>query len=35
MAANVAAIDSETVTVEKFNALLTALINAGIMADEE
>lgn len=35
MAANVAAIDGETVTVEKFNALLTALINAGIMADEE
>lgn len=34
-AANVAAIDGETVTVEKFNALLTALINAGIMADKE
>ena len=28
---NVAAIDGETVTVERFNALLTALINAGIM----
>jgi hypothetical protein len=35
MAANVVAIDGETVTVEKFNELLTALINAGIMADEE
>ena len=35
MAANVAAIDGEAVTVEKFNALLTALINAGIMAGEE
>lgn len=35
MAANVAAINGETVTVEKFNALLTALINAGIMANEE
>jgi len=35
MAANVAAIEGETVTVEKFNALLAALIDAGIMADEE
>lgn len=34
MAANVAAIDGGTVTVERFNALLTALINAGIMADK-
>lgn len=35
MAANVAAVEGETVPVEKFNALLAALIDAGIMADEE
>ena len=35
MAANVAKITGDTVTVEKFNALLAALIDAGIMADEE
>lgn len=35
MAANVARITGGTVTVEKFNALIEALVAAGLMADEE
>ena len=35
MAANVAKITGDTVTVEKFNDLIDALVAAGLMADEE
>jgi hypothetical protein len=35
MAANVAKITGDTVTVEKFNDLINALVAAGLMADEE
>lgn len=35
MAANVAKITDDTVTVEKFNDLIDALVAAGLMADDE
>lgn len=35
MAANVAKITGDTVTAEKFNDLIDALVAAGLMADEE